>query len=171
MNNNIIRFLSVSIIAAVLALSTAGLLRAQTEHPSDESQEEVLESLLDSSATKPLIITSEIPDRPTTDAVKPVDPKAKPPLTVRENDFVSNRLGRLVTGERGLLLFAYEADAANLSEPPLILLPCRNLEFMEKQLAKQPAARFIVSGEITVYKGRAYFLLRKANLERDMGQF
>ena len=171
MNNNIIRLLSVSILTAVLAFSTAGLLRAQTEHPSDESQEEVLESLFDSSSTKPLIITSEIPDRPTTAAVKPVDPNAKTPLTVRENDFVSNRLGRLVADDRGLLLFAYEADASNLSEPPLILLPCRNLEFMEKQLAKKPNVRFIVSGEITIYKSRAYFLLRKAMLERDMGQF
>ena len=171
MNNQITRIISIFAIAAVLALATAGLLLAQSDHPSDESQEDVLESLLDSSSTKPLIMTGDIPNRPTAAAVKPVDPKAKPPLTVRENDFVSNRLGRLVTDDRGLLLFAYEADAANLSEPPLILLPCRNLELMEKQLKKKPDSKFIVSGEITVYKGRAYFLLRKANLERDMGQF
>ena len=171
MNNQIARFLCVSALVAVLAFSTAGLLRAQTDHPSDESQEDVLQQLLDDGSTKPLIMTPDIPDAPTAPAVKPVDPPAKPPLTVRENDFLVNRLGRLVTDDKGRLLFAYEADAANLSEPPLILLPCRTLELTEKQLAKKPDARFIVTGEITVYKGQAYLLLRKANLDYDMGQF
>lgn len=165
-------------IATVLLILATSLLHAQGQEqdqpppqPSQDPQEKVLQKLLKGSSSKPLIITPEALDQAIVEPVQPVDPKVKLPLPVREGDFVINRIGRLVTDAQGRALFAYEADAANLSEPPLILLPCQNLELMEKEAAEEPGAKFVVTGEITVYKGQAYLLLRKAMLERDMGQF
>jgi hypothetical protein len=82
-----------------------------------------------------------------------------------------------------------------LQEPPLRLLPCTELERATKAAsgANAPAAnkpasgvntaannmaagsptttkKFRISGELSEYKGRRYLLLRKVQVERDMGQ-
>ncbi len=163
------------VVMVVAGLLTGGLLRANDEGASEpapkKSQEQVLQQLLEKSAPRPMIITHEISDQVTVPIVEPVDPKAKLPLTVREGDRVINRMGRLGKDVKGTLLFVYEADATDLSEPPLILLPCLKLEQMELLAAKKPNVKFMVTGEVTVYHGKGYLLLRKVMLHRDMGQF
>ena len=163
------------ILVIVFGAGLVGLLHAQqddkTSSPAEKSQEDVLQQLLKDPAPRPVTQPAQGSDAVTIPSVQPVDPKAKTPLIVREGDVVINRLGRFHLAAKASPLFVYEADAAALSEPPLILLPCRKLELME-QLAKQrPDARFLVSGEITVYHGQGYLLLRKVMLHRDMGQF
>ncbi len=144
----------------------------ETDKPAPEkSQEQVLQELLDKSSPGPMIITHEISDKITVPVVEPVDPRAKLPLLLRDGDWLSNRLGRLAKDTKGRLLFVYEADAAHLSEPPLILLPCLKLEQMELLVAKRPNAKLTITGEVTVYHGKGYLLLRKVMLQRDMGQF
>ena len=147
-------------------------VKEETKEPaSPKSQEQVLQDLLEEKSPGPMIITDNISDEVRVPSVEPVDPKTKPPLTVREGDVVINRMGRLVKDAKGTLLFVYESDAANLSEPPLILLPCMKLEQMELEVSKKPNAKFTVTGEVTVYRGKGYLLLRKAMLHRDLGQF
>ena len=166
------------LLALVLAVGTGAvtILYAQQDSqpassPSDKSQEQVLQELLKDPSPRPITQPAEGSDEVTIPPVQPVDPKAKTPLLVREGDVVINRLGRLNRDAKGSALFVYEADGTALTEPPLILLPSRKLELME-QLAKQrPDAKFIVTGEITVYHGQGYLLLRKVMLQRDMGQF
>jgi hypothetical protein len=62
-----------------------------------------------------------------------------------------------------------------LQDQPVRLLPCRLLMVAEKLHAERrragKTARFRVSGIITQYKGGQYMLLRKAVVERDLGQF
>ena len=138
---------------------------------SDLSYEQVLQELLKDPSPQPVTRPAQGSDEVTIPSVQPVDPKAKAPLIIREGDWVINRLGRFHSDPKGSPLFVYEADGSALTEPPLILLPCRKLELME-QLAKQrPDAKFLITGEITAYHGRGYLLLRKVILHRDMGQF
>ncbi len=179
MNRKNTKVWRVSTVLLLAALLTGGLLRANDEEAGQEpgkpapkkSQEQVLQDLLEERSPRPMIITHEISNQVTVPIVEPVDPKAKLPLTVREGDWVINRMGRLGKDAKGTLLFVYEADATDLSEPPLILLPCRKLEQMELLVAKKPNVKFMVTGEVTVYHGKGYLLLRKVMLHRDMGQF
>ncbi|NIA07097.1 MAG: hypothetical protein GWP14_05600 [Actinobacteria bacterium] len=162
------------VLVLVISLAVVGLLHAQDDSqssPADKSQEEVLQGLLKDPSPEPVTRPAAGSDEVTVPSVKPVDPKAKSPLIVREGDWVISRLGRFQQDSKGSPLFVYEADGTALTEPPLILLPSRKLELME-QLAKQrPEAKFLVTGEITAYHGKGYLLLRKVMLQRDMGQF
>ena len=165
-----------NLLVLVIGLAVVGLLQAQQDSnssssPADKSQEQVLEDLLKDPTPKPITQAVTGSDEVTIPSVLSVDPKATVPLVIREGDVVINRLGRFHADPKGSPLFAYEADGSALSEAPLILLPSRKLELME-QLAKQrPDAKFLVTGEITVYHGQGYLLLRKVMLHRDMGQF
>ena len=62
-----------------------------------------------------------------------------------------------------------------LQDQPVRLLPCRQLEIAEKLAAaskrKGATVRLRASGVLSQYKGQQYMLLRKAVVERDMGQF
>ena len=158
-------------VAAVCMVGAAGYLWANDEPAGRQSQEDVLQELLKDSTAEPMIITREIPDEVSVPVVEPVDPKANTQLTVREGDPVINRQGRLGKDTKGTALFVYESDGAALNEPPLILLPCQKLEKMEQLAKKKPNAKFMVTGEITVYHGKGYLLLRKAMLYHDLGQF
>ena len=172
----------VLVLAVVLAVGAGGLLRANdeaaggqsdkgAEEETKKSQEEVLKELLEESSPGPMIITHDIPDQVSVPVVEAVDPKAKLPLAVREGAWLINRQGRLGKDAKGTLLFVYEADGKDLSEPPLILLPCQKLEQMEQLASKNPNAKFMVSGEVMVYRGRGYLLMRKVMPYNDMGQF
>ena len=160
----------------IIGIGTVGLLQAQQDKqppapPTEKSQEEVLEGLLKDPLPKPLTIPGAGSDKVTIPAVTPVDPEAKTPLLVREGDVVINRMGRLHTDPKGTPFFVYEADGTALTEPPLILLPCQNLELMERWTKGKPDAKFLITGEIMVYQGKGYLLPRKVMLHRDMGQF
>ena len=169
----------VVMVLVVAGLLTGGLLRANdegagqtgTEPAPKKSQEQVLQDLLEERSPAPMIITHDISNQVSVPIVEPVDPKAKLPLTVQEGDRVTHRMGRLGKDAKGTLLFVYEADATDLSEPPLILLPCLKLEQMELLVSKKPNVKFMVTGEVTVYRGKGYLLLRKVMLHRDLGQF
>jgi len=164
------------VLAAVIGLGAVSLLHAQqAKQPSPpaatKSQEDVLKELLKDTMPKPLASPEQGSDEAKTPPVKAVDPKAKVPFIVREGDVVINRLGRLDKDAKGSALFVYEADSSALTEPPLILLPCQKLEQMEGWAKQKPDAKFVITGEITVYHSQGYLLLRKVMLYRDMGQF
>ena len=170
----------VGMVLVMAALLVTSLLRANDEKTAGEggdsestkkSQEAVLEQLLDKGTPRPMIITHDIPDEVRVPIVEPVDPKAKQPLLVREGDLVMHRMGRLGKDRKGTLLFVYEADGRSLNEPPLILLPSLKLEKMELIASKKSDAKFMVSGEVTVYRGKGYLLLRKVMLYQELGQF
>lgn len=148
-----------------------GVKEEDKEPSPPKTQEQILQELLEEKSPEPMIITNELSEEVTVQPVASVDPKTKRPLMVREGKMVINRMGRLGKGAKGAMLFVYESDATALNEPPLILLPCLKLEEMEQITAKKPHAKFTVSGEITVYHGKGYLLLRKVMANRDLGQF
>lgn len=83
-----------------------------------------------------------------------------------EGFYISNRLGRLVRGA-GCWMFVFESQSKDSADSPVVILPNRWLEKMEADvLSTAEPIIFKVSGEITVYHGRNYLLLRKVLVER-----
>lgn len=69
------------------------------------------------------------------------------------------RHGWMVREPSGAWSFVFAADATGLSDPPMILLPCRMLADMERHaLRSGPDEPLLVSGRVTRYHGRDYLL-------------
>ena len=69
------------------------------------------------------------------------------------------RHGWMVREPAGAWSFVFAADATGLSDPPMILLPCRMLEDMERHaLRSSQDEPLLVSGRVTRYRGRNYML-------------
>ena len=69
------------------------------------------------------------------------------------------RHGWMVREPGGAWSFVFGADATGLNDPPMILLPCRMLEDMERHaLRSSPNEPLLLSGRITRYRGRNYLL-------------
>ena len=103
------------------------------------------------------------------DSHRAVAPGVKKPAPRARGRIVVDRLVRmkLSDDERGWSLARFEADNT-LAEPPMRLLPCRQLALAEK-LA--PGGPIRITGQITLYKGRQYLLLRKVLHQRRLGRF
>jgi hypothetical protein len=89
----------------------------------------------------------------------------------KEGEFVINRPGRLVRApQSGILMFAFESDAPNASEPPVIIMPCAYLQYME-DMARERGDRvvFIISGQVTSYRGANYLLPTNVRQGIDRG--
>jgi len=77
-----------------------------------------------------------------------------------EGTIIVSRAGRMVRSDvGGEWIFTFEADRDGHSDPPMVLMPCRNLQRMERLVEERPdATRFLVSGQVFVYYGRNYLL-------------
>jgi len=123
--------------------------------------------------------------RPKHQPIEPVEPgvevrrSAAPSPSVSPNQddlrllpdgsMLVDRPGRLVREGDGWT-FVIETAGEVVRERPLRLLPCRMLEQMEIAAAGGTApVIFVVSGEVTEYRGANYLLLRKLLVRRDMG--
>ncbi|MBN1845119.1 MAG: hypothetical protein JW810_05510 [Sedimentisphaerales bacterium] len=115
---------------------------------------------------------SAAPQTPT-DAMVAVKGAKTPPPARRDGQMVIDRVGRIhYDPEAGRWLFSFEADGASLAEPPMILHPCRLLEVMETAVQRANLSiRFRVSGQISIYQGRNYMLLRKVLMVYDLENF
>ena len=66
--------------------------------------------------------------------------------------------------------FVFESDHPDHPEPPMKLLPSRNVELMVEASARGTTGLvFIVSGEVTAFKGESYLLPRAARRRIDSG--
>ncbi len=105
--------------------------------------------------------------RPVNEVLKPVPPMPGETTPVGittsgrllpEGTAVVSRPGRLVR-EADWWTFAYESDHLDHPEPPIKLLPNRNLEFMVGAAEGVTTGLvFVVSGEVTVFQGENYLL-------------
>ncbi|MCA9292446.1 MAG: hypothetical protein KDA20_01385 [Phycisphaerales bacterium] len=94
---------------------------------------------------------------------------------LREGTVVSARLGRMrpstVAGGSGWMLIAdADADTAGdaLTTLPLLLMPCQNLQGMERLVGEYgDALRFTVSGVVYVFEGQNYLLPTMYLVELD----
>ena len=84
-----------------------------------------------------------------------------------EGAYVVDRVGRLVM-KAGRPTLAFEADGRAMADPPVGLLPNRQLQRLEASSASAGSTgRFRVTGQVTTYRGRNYLLLDKAVPVRD----
>jgi hypothetical protein len=84
-----------------------------------------------------------------------------------EGFYIADRRGRLIKGKT-YWTFVFESDGIAMADPPIRILPNRWLEKMESDVTSDKnSIIFQVSGEVTIYHGENYLLLRKVLIERD----
>jgi hypothetical protein len=87
----------------------------------------------------------------------------------REDSVLINRMGRLVHGDKWWL-FVFENRGITPQDAPIRILPNQLLEnALDLSKDRLESTVFIISGEITAYRGDNYLLLRKVLVRRDMG--
>jgi len=97
-------------------------------------------------------------------AIQPVERKLMP-----DGSRIVDRTGRL-TREGNLFTFSFESRSKGAPDMPIRLLPNRLLEDMEifSDGGERPIV-FVISGEITEYRGVNYLLLQKLLVRPDLG--
>ncbi len=92
----------------------------------------------------------------------------KAPL-LPDGSLLVDRAGRVVK-EGQWWLFVFESDNESLLEPPMKLLPCQALERMVRESrGGVDSVIFIVTAEVTDFKGENYILPRKVMRKRNLG--
>ncbi len=143
----------------------------------EPSAESVIESLLEDRPLKSVVIpepspavTPEVKVEGGDVKITPIEPATTGRSTSYANEsFVIDRPGRVLPDGDGWS-FAFENRGNHPSDKPLRLLPNRLLETALAQSAGgSRGVVFLVTGEVTVYKGRSYMLLRKVIARRDLG--
>ena len=89
----------------------------------------------------------------------------------KEGHVIVDREGRFqYEPESDRWTFHFEADGKSMSEPPVMLHPCQLLEAIEK-ITRQTTrlAKFRVTGQISLYQGRNYMLVRMVHKVYDSG--
>jgi len=140
--------------------------------------EDVIEQLLNQRPTSPAIEPTQVlaDDDLSASDVQP-DPRVigtapglAPSQLRREGEFIIGRRGRLTPQSGGRVQFRFEADDQQSPEAPMLMLPCRLLETMEK-LAEQRGEGlvFILSGQVFVYHGENWVLPTMMKLDFDRG--
>jgi hypothetical protein len=134
--------------------------------PVNRSAEDTLRQMLQPQAqsAQPL---QPLPDLPPaidqTSGENAVAPGATTQPLTAEGTILLDRIGRLTPGADGKTFeFTLESDGVVLADPPLVLVPNKQLEKLEQRVANSYGdIRLRVSGEIMEYKGRNYLLLTR----------
>ncbi len=109
-------------------------------------------------------ITPRAIEQPVGNAIRPVENKLLP-----DGSRLVDRPGRL-TREGEYFVFSFESRGQGAPERPVRLLPNRLLEDMEvySEEGSRPVV-FIVSGEVTEYRGVNYLLIQKLLVRPETG--
>jgi hypothetical protein len=100
---------------------------------------------------------------PSAPATGPSAPAAAEPAQggrlLREGTFLASRRGRVIKTTGGEWQFHFDTGPENKADAPMVLMPCLNLQAIEKLADRgSEALSFTVSGQVFVYKGRNYLL-------------
>ncbi|MDF1810081.1 MAG: hypothetical protein P1U42_10340 [Phycisphaerales bacterium] len=172
------------ILALICGTANTQTVFAQSEStmssPSDQSpgnKQQVEEAL----AILPRVGTTQVPVMPTRQAVsvavqpgltqgqdwlkvlhetleEPIEPS-----TLAEGAYILKRLGNIVRGPDGFLIFVPDKDHREPGEGPVLLMPCRTLEQLETEWSGQ---EIIISGEIFSYHKRNQLLISAYSLAK-----
>ncbi len=86
-----------------------------------------------------------------------------------DGSMLVDRVGRLIQRPKGWFL-VFESEGKVLREPPMQILPNRDLQTMEEYSANGTRpVKFRVSGEVTEYRGSNYLLVRKVLVVHGLG--
>ena len=76
-----------------------------------------------------------------------------------EGTFLSRRLGKVITGPGGRLIFVPDLSERRPGESAMLLAPCRTVQRLQRTLRDEPARnRFAITGEVLVYHDRNLLL-------------
>ena len=76
-----------------------------------------------------------------------------------EGTILASRRGTIARDAGGAWVFSFDADAEGVADPPLVLLPCLQLERIESYARLMGAhAPVLLSGRVHRYEGRGYIL-------------
>lgn len=99
-------------------------------------------------------------------AVSGGDASAAPDI-LPEGKLMARRRGRMVR-QSAAWAFAFDNDSDAPTEPPMVLVPCLNLETMERLAAKQgDGVVFELSGRVLTYRGRNFVIPTMFQVVRD----
>jgi len=155
-------------LTACAALSISLAQTAATVPAAKEMLDDMLKPTTQNSA-RPLQPVQQGPIIDKTSGAAAVAPDAPAVKILPEGSLIVDRVGRLTKGADGQSWeFNFESDGQALKDPPLVVLPNRNLMLME-DLIKQTNQdlKFRVTGSITDYRGRNYVLFIKAIAEHE----
>jgi len=181
----LIALLAVMLLAGVVTVaqdtatddveSTEPAAEQSTDATDNESAEKVLDDLLglrkdnlvvepdsrEIRQVEPARTGEEVGGNSDLDAVIGVAPGGRKPELRREGEYVINRRGRVVRSPSGnQMIFVFESDGKDTSDPPMILHPCRNLQIIEEMIAERgDRLVFVVTGQVFAYRGVNYMLL------------
>jgi hypothetical protein len=127
------------------------------------SQARILENLLNR-ADRPLPIKAQTRLEP---AESSSDPGVQRFPLLLEGTFLPERPGRLVR-EEGRARFVFIADGSAAATRSMPILESQLLETMERE-AEAGFSEFIISAEVTRYRGQNYLLLRKVLRRTEHG--
>jgi hypothetical protein len=141
------------------------------------SSDDVIDKLFEDSPGEPVLPRTRKPyqDRTQSPSEAPTDDKSV--VHPGRGNMVVDRLVTILPVGEGNWLEAVFASDNTGQEPPIRLLPCAALPGPPNRDANSgdslmaPIRKYIVSGEITEYRGRRYLLLRKVLAKRDLGEF
>jgi hypothetical protein len=138
---------------------------------------EILQELMKKHKSQPPVIPPSTPGNPPDQVIPPTSrpaPIGPGPRSIQrplraDGTMLVDRIGRLVHRPEGWF-FTFESEGKVLTEPPMEILPNRDLETMEVQSvnATRPV-KFRISAEVTEYRGANYLLVRKVLVVHDQG--
>jgi hypothetical protein len=133
----------------------------------EPTAEEIIRQLMENKPLRPLTPETQPAGRgeqPETDLAKQEEG-----ARWREDTLLSDRQARLIPSGSGWML-SFEDWGKYPADPPVRVLPGRLLETaISLSAGGTRSVVFLVSGEITAYKGSNYILLRKVLVRRNMG--
>ena len=92
-------------------------------------------------------------------------------LSVEEGEFVPLRRGRIVRAPgSNQVMFVFDADSRQAPEPPMFIMPCQELESIERIVAERGDKIVLnLAGQVFTYRGANYILPGPWNLVADKG--
>ncbi len=175
--NGFVRLAALGVIAAVplvLATTSSGGAGQPPADPADTIKKMEEQRRKDNPSAPPSTPAPTPPPSTTPPAPAAPSPSARPPSgssepvvepattgtrLLRENTFITQRRGRMTRSMTNEWVFTMDADAKGKGEPAMVLMPCMNLQNMEKTVERAgEGTSFTVSGTVYVYKGRNYLL-------------
>jgi len=149
---------------------------APATRPSQRSADELLRQMLQPAGqgAQPLKPIADVgPQTDATSGAAAVAPAAPTQRLEQEGTVLLDRIGRISRGKASKWLeFRFESDGRVMSDPPVLLLPNKQLMQLEDLLnyTQQDIVVRVISGEISEYRGRNYLMINRFAQVADVTQ-
>lgn len=176
----LLRLTAAPLLACLVCVAQAAepaVAPAPAPKPQPPTQDQVLEDILKDQAPPPTppvateAVKAEVPPSPPLNLAELLHaPEAGLGPLEKEGAEISQARAQLVRvgGERKLPVVTFHSETAKAPRRPMLVLPNRKLEELERLLAKAgPDAPITVSGVVEVYRGNNYLRLTRASLRRS----